>query len=349
MASASTENVRIDAFAAMSAGKALEPHRYALGALGPMEIAIAITHCGICRSDLHLIDNDWGVSTYPLVPGHEIVGTVTGAGSEVEEWRADQRVGVGWLAGSCMTCDQCRGGDENLCAQARPTCVGRAGGYASHVRVDARFAAPIPDSLPSEIAAPLLCAGITVFAPLSRLGLGEKSRVGVVGFGGLGHLAVRYAKAMGCAVTVFSTTKEKEEEARRFGADRFVNSSRSGSLTAERNSCDFILATVPVNLPWAEYLAVLRPNGALGIVGASPGEIRVSVFDLLEGQKSISGSAVGSNAEMKEMLVFSAQHAIRPMIELYAMREVNEVLDRLRKNRVRYRAVLVHESQGGVG
>lgn len=344
MVSSSTADARIDAFAALRAGEALRPHQYSLGELGPTEVDIAITHCGICHSDLHLIDNDWGVSTYPLVPGHEIIGTVTQAGSAAAEMRAGQRVGVGWLAGSCMSCDQCRGGNENLCFQARPTCVGRKGGYAGHVRVDARFAAVIPDSLPSERAAPLLCAGITVFAPLSRRGLNSNSRVGVVGLGGLGHLAVQYASAMGCAVTVFSTSAGKETEARRFGADQFVDTSRSGSLASAKNTCDFILATVPVDLPWAEYLNVLRPNGALCIVGASPGEVRVPVIALLDSQKSIGGSAVGSNAEIREMFHFSGMHAIMPMTETYPMKEVNHALGRLRQNHARYRAVLVNES-----
>ncbi|MGH7854420.1 MAG: NAD(P)-dependent alcohol dehydrogenase [Candidatus Binatia bacterium] len=344
MEASSMRNVKIDGFAALRAGEALRPHQYSLGALRPTEVDIAITHCGICHSDLHLIDNDWGVSTYPLVPGHEIIGTVTRAGSEAAEMGAGRRVGVGWLAGSCMSCDQCRDGNENLCFQTRPACVGREGGYASHVRVDVRFAAVIPDGLSSESAAPLLCAGITVFAPLSRRCLKRNSRVGVVGLGGLGHLAVQYAHAMGCAVTVFSTSAGKEEEARRFGADRFVDTSRPGSLAQAKNTCDFVLATVPVNLPWAEYLNVLRPNGALCIVGASPGEVRIPVVALLDGQKSIGGSAVGSNAEIREMFRFSAKHAIMPMTELYPMKQVNHVLNRLRQNRVRYRAVLVNQS-----
>jgi uncharacterized zinc-type alcohol dehydrogenase-like protein len=344
MPASSTDDSRINAFAAPGAGEVLRPYQYSLGTLRPTDVDIAVTHCGICRSDLHLIDNDWGVSTYPLVPGHEIIGTVTQAGSEAAEMRAGQRVGVGWLAGSCMSCDQCRDGNENLCFQARPTCVGRAGGYAGHVRVDARFAAVIPDGLSSESAAPLLCAGITVFGPLNRRGLKSDSRVGVVGLGGLGHLAVQYAGAMGCGVTVFSTSAGKEKEARRFGANRFVDTSRSGPLASAKNTCDFVLATVPVDLPRAEYLNVLRPNGALRIVGASPGEVRVPVIALLDGQKSIGGSAVGSNAEIREMFRFSAKYAIMPMTEPYPMKEVNQALNRLRQNRVRYRAVLVNES-----
>jgi alcohol/geraniol dehydrogenase (NADP+) len=338
-----TENLFIDAFAAQRACGTLQPHRYSLGDLLPTEVDIAISHCGVCHSDLHLIDNDWGVSAYPLVPGHEIIGTIIRAGEEAAGLRLGQRVGVGWLAGSCMGCEECRAGNENLCAEPRPTCVGRQGGYASRVRVDARFAAPIPGSLPSESAAPLLCAGITVFAPLSRRGLKKDSRIGVVGLGGLGHLAVQFARAMGCAVTIFSSTASKEKESRDFGADRFVDLSRHGALAAEKNTCDFILATVPADLPWAQYVNVLKPNGALCIVGASPGELHVPLFGLLEGQKSIGGSAIGSNAEIREMFHFAAKHAIIPMTEIYPMRDVNSVLTRLRQNRVRYRAVLATE------
>lgn len=334
----------ISAYAAMGAGEPLQPYRFTPGELGRFEIEIAVTHCGVCHSDLHLIDNDWRLSNYPLVPGHEIVGIVSQTGVAVTDRQIGQRVGVGWLAGSCMNCEQCLGGNENLCRQARPTCVGRHGGYAIRARVDARFAALVPDTLPSEYAAPLLCAGITVFAPLRRTRLQENARVGVIGLGGLGHLAVRYANAMGCAITVFSATAGKEDEARRFGADRFVDTSSRTSLAAELGSCDFILSTVPADLPWVEYVNALRPNGALCIVGASPGEVRVPAFALIDGQKTIGGSAVGSNAEIGDMFRFSAEHKIMPAIELYRLTDVNQALARLKNNQVRYRAVLVNES-----
>ncbi|MGH7796550.1 MAG: NAD(P)-dependent alcohol dehydrogenase [Candidatus Binatia bacterium] len=334
--------LRIHAHAAPAAGEALRPYDYVPAELGAHEVEIAVTHCGICHSDLHLIDNDWGVSAYPLVPGHEIVGTVVHAGSEAAGLDIGQRIGVGWLAGSCMVCEQCRGANENLCRQARPTCVGRHGGYATHVRVDARFAAPLPDALLSEYGAPLLCAGITVFAPLSRRGLKPGARVGVVGLGGLGHLAVQYASAMGSAVTVFSSTADKQDEARRFGADQFVNVSRRGALAGEANTCDLIVATVPADLPWADYVSALKPNGLLCIVGVSPGEVRMPALGLIEGQKTIGGSAIGSNAEIRAMFQFSVEHAIMPVIELYAMKDVNKALERLRQNQVRYRAVLVN-------
>lgn len=330
------------AYAAMRAGAALEPYAYASPELGAMDVDIEISHSGICHSDLHLIDNDWGVSSYPLVPGHEIVGTVSRVGTAVAELREGQRVGVGWLAGACLECAQCRRGEENLCRQAQPTCVGREGGYATRIRVDSRFAVVIPDSLSSEAAAPLLCAGITVFAPLRRAALKTEAFLGVIGIGGLGHLAIQYGKAMGCRVIAFSGSAAKAAEAQRFGAERFVVTSKRGALDAEAGSCDFLLSTVPADLPWTAYLNLLKPNGSLCIVGASPGEFKVPVVALIDGQKNVGGSAVGSNAEMRAMLKFSAEHNIAPMVELFEMKDVNRALDRLRGNHLRYRAVLTN-------
>lgn len=335
------ESSSIRGFVALRPGAALEPRFIDRAAPAPTEIEVAVSHCGICHSDLHLIDNDWGVSVYPFVPGHEIVGTVVRAGAEVSCLRIGQRVGIGWLAGSCMSCEQCAEGNENLCSAPQPTCVGRNGGFAESVRVDRRFAAPIPEALPSEFAAPLFCAGISVFAPLCRY-VKENSRVGVIGVGGLGHLAIRYARAMGCAVTVFSRTPDKEQGARDFGADRFIDASRPEALAAAVATCDFILSTVPVSLPWTEYVNVLKPNGRLCLVGASPGDIQVPATALLDGQKSIGGSAIGSNAEIRAMLDFSAEHGILPQVELFPMAEVNQALARLRENNVRYRAVLAN-------
>lgn len=330
----------INAYAAMGAGAALEPFQYTPNELGPMAAEIAVSHCGICHSDVHLIDNDWGMSSYPLVPGHEIVGVIASVGSAVRHLRTGQRVGVGWLAGSCMRCEQCVAGNENLCRQTEPTCVGRHGGYASSVIVDARFALALPDALKSELAAPLLCAGITVFAPLKRQPLKEKARVGIVGLGGLGHLAVQFAKAMGYQVTVISTSSHKQDDARVLGADRFVDSAARGALSAEASSCDLILATVPVSLAWPEYLNMLKPNGHLCIVGASPGDVCVPAFALIDGQKSIGGSAVGSNREIAEMLCFAAAHKIAPHVERFALQDVNAALARVRSNQTRFRAVL---------
>jgi alcohol/geraniol dehydrogenase (NADP+) len=335
-----TEGATVAAYAAITRGASLTPYRYAPKPLGPMDVEVQITHCGMCHTDLHLINDDAGISAYPLVPGHEIVGTVTGLGAAVSALTAGQRVGIGWLAGADLSCEQCTAGLDNLCANGQPTCLGREGGYATHVRVDSRFAFPIPDGLRSEHAAPLLCAGITVFAPLLRHGIGGNSRLGVIGIGGLGHLALQYGRALGCHVTAFSSSADKEEEARAFGADAFIDTSRNGALEQCVNTCDFILSTATADLPWAAYLNALRPGGQLCVVGVPNSEMQVNALQLIFGQKSVTSSIIGSRSEIRSMLEFSARHAIAPQVELFPMAEANTALARLRKNEVRYRAVL---------
>ncbi len=308
-----------------------------------MDVELRVTHCGICHTDLHLINNDFGLSSYPLVPGHEIVGVVSDVGDQVTQLRAGQRMGVGWLAGACFVCEQCAAGRDNLCPSGQPTCLGREGGFASRIRVDSRFAFPIPDGLASEAAAPLLCAGITVFAPLLRHSVSGNSRLGVIGIGGLGHLALQFGRSLGCRVIAFSSSPAKEQEARQFGADTFVASNDAGSLQRMAGSCDFLLCTVTADLPWADYLNVLRPGGKLCIVGVPEHDLRLPVLPLILGQKSVVSSVIGSRWEIQTMLDLSARHRIAPQIELFPMREVNPALDRLRANRMRYRAVLVNE------
>jgi uncharacterized zinc-type alcohol dehydrogenase-like protein len=331
------------AFAAMQAGHALQPHRYAPKALDPMEVEIEISHCGMCHTDLHLIDDALGLSSYPLVPGHEIVGVVSQVGGSATQLRIGQRVGVGWLAGACFVCEQCTSGRDNLCAKGQPTCVGREGGYASHVRVDSRLAFSLPDNLPSEFAAPLLCGGITTFAPLLRHGVGGTSRLGVIGIGGLGHLALQFGRALGCHVTAFSSSPRKADEARRFGADEFVATGEPGALSAYAGSCDFLLSTVTAYVLWIAYLQVLRPGGKLCILGIPERDLQIPALPLILGQKSVVSSVIGSRSEMQTMLEFSARHGIRPQIELFPMHEVNRALERLRNNQMRYRAVLTNE------
>jgi len=210
----------IQGFAAHAAGAELLPFRYDPGELRAQEVEILISHCGVCHSDLHLIANDWGISQFPFIPGHEIIGAVAAVGPEVQSLEAGQRVGVGWQANSCGLCEWCSRGMENLCALAEPTCVRRHGGYAQAVRVNARFAIPIPDAISSEGAAPLLCGGITVYNPLRSHGINPSSRVGIVGIGGLGHIALQFARVFGAEVTAFSTSKAKEGEARGSGQVR---------------------------------------------------------------------------------------------------------------------------------
>lgn len=329
----------VHSFAAYAACQALRPHEFEPAPLGPRDVEIAITHCGICHSDIHLIDNDWGVSQYPLVPGHEIIGTVRALGDQVSHLEIGQRVGVGWQSGSCGHCEWCVGGDDVNCPWEEATCVGRPGGFADSIRINARFAFPIPQALPSETAAPLLCAGITVYTPLSQ-SVRPPMRVGVVGIGGLGHLALQFAHAFGCEVTAFSTSPDKEAEARRLGAHHFVVSSDPGQMEKSARSVDFLLSTVSGPLDWPVWLSLLRPRGTLCVVGASASPLNIPAGALIGGSKTIRGSAIGSPAVMTEMLQFATRHGITAEVEILPMSEVNQALDRVRANKARYRMVL---------
>src|SRR5215831_5252077 len=280
----------INGLAVHAAGAQLLPYKYDPGELKANEVEVKISHCGVCRSDVHLIDNDWGMSKFPFIPGHEIVGTVVAVGSSVKDRKTGERVGIGWQADSCGICEWCRQGDEHLCAKSQPTCVGRNGGYAERIRLNSKFAIPIPKALESEGAAPLLCAGITVYAPLRNHGVRPSSRVGVVGIGGLGHLGIQFAKAFGAEVTAFSTSKDKEAEAKALGAHHFVNTRDTGALKKVAGSFDFLLSTVSADQDWQGFVNALRPKGTLCIVGAAPSPIALQAFSLIGGQKAVSGS-----------------------------------------------------------
>ena len=257
----------IQGLAAHAAGAELLPYRYDPGEVGLNEVEIGISHCGICHSDVHLISNDWGISQYPFIPGHEVIGAVTAVGAEVRSLAVGQRVGLGWQSNSCGQCEWCMRGMENLCPTAEATCVHRNGGYASQVRANARFVMPIPDALPSEQAAPLLCGGITVYNPLRTHGVNPSSRVGVIGIGGLGHMAIQFARVFGAEVTAFSTSPTKEEEARELGANHFVNSRETKGMRDVAGTMDLILSTVNANEEWNMYLQALRPTGRFVLAG----------------------------------------------------------------------------------
>jgi len=330
----------IQGFAAHAAGAELLPFRYDAGEIRPQDVEVKITHCGICHSDLHLIDNDWGISQFPLIPGHEIIGTVSKCGSAVAGLKVGERVGVGWQSDSCGACEWCRQGMENLCAAMEGVCVHRNGGYAEAVRVNAKFAIPIPTALSSENAAPLLCAGITVYSPMRKHGIHPASRVGVIGVGGLGHLALQFARAFGAEVTAFSTSPAKEEEARKLGAHQFVNTRDSKGLRSLAGYFDFILSTIYAEQELTTYIAALRPTGTFVYVGVPPAPASFQVFPLISGQKSIAGSPIGSPHQLREMLDVAARHGIQAQTERFPMDKVNEALARVRKNHIRYRAVL---------
>ena len=337
------EAIEIRGLAVHAAGAQLVPYRYEPGELKANEVEVRISHCGVCHSDIHLIDNDWGFSRYPFIPGHEIVGEVTAVGSEVRDRTVGERVGIGWQADSCGICEWCRQGDEHLCASTQPTCVGRNGGYADSVRVNSRFAIPVPKVLDSENVAPLLCAGITVYAPIRNHGVQPSSRVGVVGIGGLGHLGLQFAKAFGAEVTALSTSKDKEAEALKMGADHFVNSRDMGELKKVAGSFDFLLSTVSADQDWQALVNCLRPKGTLCVVGVPPSPISIQAFSLLAGQKSVSGSPIGSPRDLHEMLDVAARHGVKAITERFPMAKANEAIAKVKKSKVRYRAVLTNQ------
>jgi alcohol/geraniol dehydrogenase (NADP+) len=332
----------IRGYATHAAGAELLAYRYEVGELGSDEVEVRISHCGICRSDLHLIDNDWQVSKFPFVPGHEIVGTIEAVGAAVQNFQPGERVGVGWQAGSCGICTWCLQGKENLCPQAQPTCVHRNGGFADAVRVPARFVIHIPETLDSENAAPLLCAGITVYTPLRTYGVSPASRVGVVGIGGLGHLALQFARVFGAEVTAFSTSPAKEEEVLAMGAHHFCNTRESKGMKALSGSLDLIVSTVNADQDWSAFLTALRPEGVLCLVGAPSRPLQIPGSLLILAAKTLSGSNTGSPLALAEMLDVAARHGIKAQTERFPMTRVNEAVAKVRKGAVRYRAVLAN-------
>jgi len=330
----------IRAWAAPSAGAPLEPFAFDPGPLGAEEVEIKVEHCGVCHSDMSMLDNEWGMTRYPFVPGHEAVGTVVAMGAQAKGVRLGQRVGLGWHAGSCMHCEQCLGGKHNLCPQQQPTLMGRHGAFAERVRAHWVWATPIPDALDPAECGPLMCGGITVFTPLHEFGIAPTARVGVIGIGGLGHMALKFCKAWGCEVTAFTSSQSKAEEARAFGAHRVVATSDTAAIAGLAGQFDLIIDTVNVTLDWNGLLGALAPNGRLHVVGAVLEPLAIPAFALLLGQKSVSGSPTGSRRAIDTMLAFAARHQVAPQTEHFPMREVNAAMAHLRAGKARYRIVL---------
>jgi len=333
----------VHAYAAHEPGGRFEKFEYEPGPLQPSQVGIDVLCCGLCHSDLHMLDNDWGMTVYPFVAGHEVIGIVREVGADVRLLAPGDRVGLGWQCGSCLACPSCRSGQEHLCGESQGTCVQRHGGFASHVRADRRFVLPIPDGLKTETAGPLLCGGVTVFSPLVNYDVRPTMKVGVIGIGGLGHLALQFADAFGCEVWAFSSTPEKEEEAYAFGADHFINSRDENALALLGGTLDFIISTVFINLDWGAYLSTLRPNGTLCVVASPAEDMPIPAFPLIVGQRRIAGSVIGSPLMERQMLEFAARHDIEPEIELMEMSSINEAFDKLRRNEARYRIVLKNE------
>ncbi len=330
----------IKAYAAFEAGGELKPFEYEPGPLGRDEVEISVEHCGICHSDLNMIDNDWGMTKYPLVPGHEVAGTISEVGEDVGNLRPGQRVGLGWQSGYCMTCPSCMEGDHNLCAAGEGTIVGRHGGFADTVRAHAASVVPLPEGVDMASAGPLFCGGITVFNPLVQFGVKPTDKVGVIGIGGLGHIALQFLNAWGCEVTAFTSSEDKKQEALELGAHHAINSRDPEEVAKVAGQFSLILSTVNVQLDWNAYVSALGPKGRLHFVGATLEPLDLGVFPLIMGQRSVSGSPVGSPATIATMLEFAALHSIQPVIETFAFDQVNEALERLRSGQARYRIVL---------
>lgn len=330
----------IRAWAAKAGAGALEAWKYDAGVLGPEEVEIAVDHCGVCHSDLSMVNNEWGMTAYPFVPGHEAIGRVVAVGAQAKGVRVGQRVGVGWNAASCLHCPSCISGDQHLCASVQPTIVNHHGAFAERVRAHWVWVIPIPDGLDASAAGPLLCGGITVFSPLLKFGVRPTHRVGVVGIGGLGHMALKFLKAWGCEVTAFTSSESKREEARVLGAHRVVSSRDAAAMQAIAGSLDMILDTVNAPLQWDALMATLAPKGRLHVVGAVLEPIPVNAMGLIMGEQSISGSPTGSRSAIDTMLAFAARHRIAPQVEHFPMSRVNDAMAHLQAGKARYRIVL---------
>lgn len=333
-------NETFHGWATMEPGQALEPFEFDPGEMRPEQVQVKVESCGICHSDLSMIDNAWGNSTYPLVPGHEVIGTIEKVGAQVKGLVVGDRVGLGWFTGSCLACQPCLSGKHQLCAGSEQMMVGRHGGFADRVRADWEWAIKLPDQLDPESAGPLFCGGITVFAPIIDFGVKPTDRVAVIGIGGLGHLALQFLNKWGCEVTAFSSSDAKADAARKLGAHHVVGTHDTEALEELAGSFDFILVTANVTLDWDAYLAALAPDGRLHFVGAVLEPVPVPAFSLIGGRKSVSGSPLGSPATVAKMLDFCARHTIAPVTETFAMDDVNDALDHLRAGKARHRIIL---------
>ncbi|MEU8239112.1 NAD(P)-dependent alcohol dehydrogenase [Actinoplanes missouriensis] len=338
----------VNAIAATSATEPLVRTTVERRDLGPHDILIEISYAGICHSDIHTVRGDWGRVAYPLTVGHEIVGHVTAVGPEVTRHAVGDRVGVGCMVNSCRECANCRAGQEQYCEAGNTgtyAAVDRdgtvtQGGYSTHIVVDQDFVLRVPAEIPIEAAAPLLCAGITTYSPLAHWKAGPGKKVAVVGMGGLGHMAVKLAAAMGAEVTVLSQTLGKKDDGLAFGAQHYYATSDPATFEALRNGFDLIVNTVSAPIDINQYLSLLRLDGTLVSVGAPPEPLPVQVFSLFGGRRSFAGSSIGGIAETQEMLDFCAERGIAAEVEVIGADQVNDAYERVLKSDVRYRFVI---------
>ena len=330
----------IHALAVPEAGAKLEPFSYDPGPLGDDQVEIDVRYCGICHSDLSMAHNEWGITQYPFVPGHEAIGVISALGAAARGVSLGQTVGLGWNAGSCLHCRPCLTGNHNLCESLEQTIVNRHGAFAGKVRCHWAWATPIPAGVDPAKAGPLLCGGITVFNPLLQCGVLPTHRAGVIGIGGLGHMALQFLNKWGCEVTAFTSSASKADEAQAMGAHQVVDSRSAEELAAVAGRFDFILSTANAVLDWNAYLAALAPKGRLHIVGVVPEPLPVPSFPMIAGQRSVGGSPSGAPATVATMLDFCARHSIAPVTEEFPMSRANQALDHLEAGKARYRVVL---------
>ena len=339
----------IKAYAALDASSPLVPHTIDRREPGPQDVEIDILYCGVCHSDLHQARNEWQGTTFPCVPGHEIVGRVTRVGAAVIGFQPGDRAAIGCMVDSCRTCPSCLDGEEQFCDQG-PIWTYNAedkhgggityGGYSQRIVADQAFVLRVPENLDLAASAPLLCAGITTWSPLRHWGVGPGQTVGVVGLGGLGHMAVKFAKALGAEVALFTTSPGKAEDARRLGASEVVVSSDPAAMAAQRNRFDFILDTVSASHDLNVYLSLLKRNGTMTLVGVPPEAAPVAAFNLIFGRHQLAGSLIGGIRETQEMLDFCGKHNITSDIELIPMADINDAYDRMLRSDVKYRFVI---------
>ena len=338
----------VKAYASPSSTEDLIPTTIERREVGPHDVLIDIKFAGICHSDIHTVRGDWGPQQYPLVPGHEIAGVVTQVGAKVTKHAVGDRVGVGCMVNSCKECENCLKGEEQYCLKGNVGTYGAVdrdgtitqGGYSTHVVVTEDFVVRIPEALELDVAAPLLCAGITTFSPLHHWGAGPGKKVAVVGLGGLGHMGVKIAHAMGAEVTVLSQSLKKQEDGLKLGADHYYATSDESTFSDLAGTFDLIINTVSASIDISSYLQLLKLDGALVNVGAPAEPLPVNAFALIGGRRSFAGSMIGGIRETQEMLDFCAEHGIGAEIEVIPAEKINEAYERVLASDVRYRFVI---------
>ncbi|GBF37869.1 NAD(P)-dependent alcohol dehydrogenase [Leptospira johnsonii] len=341
--------IQAKGYAAAIAKAPLAPFQFDRRDAKDEDVVIDIHYCGICHSDIHQARDEWGGSIFPMVPGHEITGVVSKVGPKVTKFKVGDKVGVGCFVDSCRECEHCKAGLEQFCETGMSaTYNGREqdrktptyGGYSNKIVVDQNYVLRIPDNLPLDAAAPLLCAGITLYSPLAHWKAGPGKKVAIIGLGGLGHMGVKIAHALGAEVTVLSQSNKKEADAKRLGADHFYATSEKSTFTKLRGSFDLIINTVSMPLDWNAYLSLLRVDGSMVVVGVPEEQVPIGAFSLIGGRKSLAGSLIGGIAETQEMLDFCGKHNITSDIELIPIQKVNDAYERVVKSDVRYRFVI---------